>query len=69
MNIPMNQQLTLSGMIDIAVEQAPPFLSQVPTMSTAPTTATTEYLTEPLNLSNMEKEELYAVDEKVQCEG
>jgi len=36
-------------------------------MSTTPTTATTEYLPEPMDLSNMEKEELYAVDEKVQC--
>jgi len=68
MNVLMNQQLTLSGMMDIAAERALPFLSQVPTsMSTAPTTATAEYLPEPMDLSNVEKEELYAVDEKVQC--
>jgi len=67
MNVLMNQQLTLSGMMDIAAERALPFLSQALTMSTAPTIATAEYLPEPMDLSNMEKEELYAVDEKVQC--
>jgi len=67
MNVLMNQQLTLSGMMDIAAERALPFLSQAPTMSTAPTTATAEYLPEPMDLSNVEKEKLYVVDEKVQC--
>jgi len=66
MNVLMNQQLTLSGMMDIAAERALPFLSKALTMSTAPTIATAEYLPEPMDLSNMEKEELYAVDEKVQ---
>ena len=67
MNVLMNQQLTLSGMMDIAAERVLPFLSQAPTMSTAPTTATAEFLPEPMDLSNMEQEELCAVDEKVQC--
>ena len=74
MNVLMNKQLTLSGMMDIAAERALPFLTHVPPTAGIPTAGATsgitsemQYPPEPMDLSNMEKEELNAVDEKVQC--
>ena len=70
MNVLMNKQLTLSGMMDIAAGQALSFLAQSPSMLTGtPITVTPEiqYPPDPMDLSNVEREELNGMDEKIQC--